>query len=272
MVNARRYNSKLWRILASGITLLGLLLTVAGCGKKPPTILGFQPSHPIVGANDEICITVNFAPNDYNVRSFIWHAEKGEILGDGPTITYRAPGVPDTYNISVQLQYADGIVEGSAIVKVVPASAVASSEATSTPTSTNIPTPIAIDTPTPTLVPTPTDTPTEFIPSIDRIEILMDDSPLDLDNPPKLTSGTTVVLEIIAVDSNGKRYASDDLVCKWSVTPIGTNDRDIITDLCKTFYTPSSEYPGQTIDVEVQGLEQHFESSYHISLKLDITP
>jgi tetratricopeptide (TPR) repeat protein len=142
---------------------------------------------------------------------------------------------------------------------------------TPTPTSTNTPTPTAVDTPTPTLAPTPTDTPTKVILSIDKIEVLMDNSPLDLDNLPRLTSGKTVVLEIVAVDSSGKRYASDDLVCRWSINPIGANDQDISTDLCKTFYTPSWEYSGQTVDVEVQGLEQQFESSYSISLKFDIT-
>lgn len=149
---------------------------------------------------------------------------------------------------------------------------------TLTPTSTSISTPTFVLTnapsPTSTFVlasPTPILTPTEVIPSIAKIEVLMDDSPLDLDNLPRLPGGKTVVLEIFAVDSNGTRYASDDLVCNWSVIPIGADDQDISTDLCKTFYTPSREYTVQTVAVEVQGLEQQFESSYSISLKFDIT-
>jgi hypothetical protein len=144
------YNIKLWRVLMNGTMLIGLLITVVGCGKKPPTIIGFEPSHPIVVVNDGIRITVNFAPNDYNIHDFVWRAEEGKILGDGPTITYRAPATPGSYNISVELQYSGKTVKDSIIVEVVLMTASSTSTPTDQPTSV----------PTETSTSTPTSTPT----------------------------------------------------------------------------------------------------------------
>jgi hypothetical protein len=259
MAHPRCHNLLSCRILITRMALVILLLILAGCQGVPPRIIGFDPPDPSVAVGGAIEIQVNYALNGHRIDKFEWRAGEGKILGNGkPLITYRAPGTPGSYNISVELQYSGGTVEDSIVIQVL--SAAASSTSTPTPTSTNTPTPI------------PTNTPTRVILSIDKIEVLMDNSPMDLDNLPRLTSGKMVVLEIFAVDSKGKRYASDDLVCEWSVTPIGANDQDITTDLCETFYTPSREYPVQTVAVEVQGLEQQFESIYPILLKFDITP
>jgi tetratricopeptide (TPR) repeat protein len=115
-----------------------------------------------------------------------------------------------------------------------------------------------------------TPTPTVAIPGIDRIEVWMDGGQLDLDRLPSLAGGEAVVLEVIVFDTKGKRYTSDDLVCKWSVAPLGDEDVEINTDLCKTFYTPSQEYSSQTIIFEVEGREQQFRPVDPVSMKFDI--
>jgi tetratricopeptide (TPR) repeat protein len=122
----------------------------------------------------------------------------------------------------------------------------------------------------PSATPVPLATPTVVIPSIAKTEISMNGSPLDLDKLPTLTGGETVKLEVIAFDTTGKRYSSDDLVCTWQVKPIGNDDQDISTDLCQTYYTPSTKSSSQMVTVEFQGLEQRFESSMSLSLEFDI--
>lgn len=112
--------------------------------------------------------------------------------------------------------------------------------------------------------------PTVAIPGIDRIEVYMNGGQLNLDRLPSLTSGEAVVLEVVVFDTNGKRYAGDDLVCTWSVAPLGDEDEGINTDLCKTLYIPSQKYSSQTVVFEVEGLEQQFESSDPISMRFDI--
>jgi hypothetical protein len=112
--------------------------------------------------------------------------------------------------------------------------------------------------------------PTVAIPGIARIEVFMNGGQLNLDRLPSLTGGEAVVLEVIVFDTDGKRYTSDDLVCTWSVAPLGDEDEVINTDLCKTLYIPSQEYSSQTVVVEVEGLEQQFEPSDAISMKFDI--
>ncbi len=168
MIYTPGYNIKLWRVLMNGTMLLGLLLTAVGCGKKPPTIIGFEPSHPSVVVNNGIRITVNFAPNDYNIHDFVWRAEEGKILGDGPTITYQAPATPGSYNISVELQYSGKTVKDSIIVEVVLMTASSTSiptdqptsAPTETPTSTTISTPTSSSTRTKTATATPSSTAT----------------------------------------------------------------------------------------------------------------
>ena len=115
-----------------------------------------------------------------------------------------------------------------------------------------------------------TPTPTVAIPGIDRIEVYMNGGQLNLDRLPSLTSGEAVVLEVIVLDTNGKRYPSDDLVCTWSVAPLSDEDEVINTDLCKRLYTPSQEYSSQTVVVEVEGLEEQFEPSDPVLMKFDI--
>jgi TPR repeat protein len=115
-----------------------------------------------------------------------------------------------------------------------------------------------------------TPTPTVVIPNIDRIEVLMDGGQLKLDQLPGLTHGEAIVLEVIVFDTNGKRYMSNDLVCKWSVAPLDDEDKGIDTDRCKTLYIPSQEYSSQTVHFEVEGLEQQFKPGESISMKFDI--
>lgn len=170
MTRPRCHNLLPRRILITRMALVILLLILAGCRGAPPRIIGFDPPEPSVTVGDAIEIQVDYASNGQRIDYFEWRADEGEILCNGkPLITYQAPSVSGSYNISVELQYSGGTVEDSAIVKVVPA--VASTEPTPTPTSTNTPTPIptdtptptAVDTPTPTLAPIPTDTPTPTI-------------------------------------------------------------------------------------------------------------
>jgi len=113
-------------------------------------------------------------------------------------------------------------------------------------------------------------TPAVVTPGIARIEVFMNGGQLNLDRLPSLTSGETVVLEVMVFDTNGKRYASDDLVCTWSVAPLGDGDLGINTDLCKTIYVPSQEYSAQVVSFKVEGLEQQFEPSDPISMEFDI--
>jgi hypothetical protein len=108
------------------------------------------------------------------------------------------------------------------------------------------------------------------IPEFSKIEVFKDSSPLDLDKLPTLTGGEKVSLEVIAFDAAGKRYTSDDLVCKWSVNPLSEDDQGIGTELCNTFYIPSRRYPSQTVEVEVQDLEQHFKPIKLNPLNFDI--
>lgn len=106
--------------------------------------------------------------------------------------------------------------------------------------------------------------------SLDRIEILINDVQLNLSELPNMTSGETVTLEVTAFDTLGNRYASEDLTCKWSVTPISGEDQDIYTDLCRTFYTPSREYTEQLVLVQVEGLDQQLELSGSMSMRFVI--
>ena len=114
-------------------------------------------------------------------------------------------------------------------------------------------------------------TPTVAIPGIARIEVYMNGGQLNLDRLPSLTSGEAVVLEVIVFDTKGRKYASDDLGCKWSVSPLGDNDERIDTELCKVPYTPSQEYSQQVVILqEVEGLEQQFEPIDPIPMTFDI--
>jgi hypothetical protein len=115
-----------------------------------------------------------------------------------------------------------------------------------------------------------TPTPTVAIPGIARIEVFMNGGQLNLDQLPSLSSGQAVELEVIVFDTNGKRYAGDDLVCTWSVAPLGDGDLGIKTDLCKTFYAPSRQYSSQTVVVEIEGLEQQLEPGDPISMEFNI--
>lgn len=113
-------------------------------------------------------------------------------------------------------------------------------------------------------------TPTRYIANIDRIDVFLNGSQLDLGTLPILTGGQAVELDITASDSNGNKYTSDDLVCKWSVTP-SNEDGGIETDLCKTLFIPSHEYPHQTIIIDIQGLNQQFSSIEPILLEFNIS-
>jgi hypothetical protein len=109
------------------------------------------------------------------------------------------------------------------------------------------------------------------IPGIARIEVYMDGDQLDMEELPSLTGGQPVELEIIVLDTNGRKYTSDDLGCKWSVNPLGDNDERIDTELCRAPYTPSQEYSQQVVILqEVEGLEQQFEPIDPIPMTFDI--
>jgi tetratricopeptide (TPR) repeat protein len=113
--------------------------------------------------------------------------------------------------------------------------------------------------------------PTVAIPGIARIEVYMDGDQLDMEELPSLTGGQPVELEIIVLDTNGRKYTSDDLGCKWSVNPLGDNDERIDTELCRAPYTPSQEYSQQVVILqEVEGLEQQFEPIDPIPMTFDI--
>ncbi len=123
----------------------------------------------------------------------------------------------------------------------------------------------AVDTATETVAVTAT-----AIPGVDKIEVSLDGNPLDLRRLPDLKKGQEVKIEVVVLDTNGKEYTSDDLVCTWSVEPLGDEDREIETDLCKTLYRPSQEYSSQTVIIEVEGLEQQFEPGNLIEMEFDI--
>jgi hypothetical protein len=117
-------------------------------------------------------------------------------------------------------------------------------------------------TPTPTIV---------VLPEISRVEILMDGGPIDSTRVISLPSGKAVVLEVLAVDSGGKKYESDNLICRWSVTPLDAKDEGINTDQCTTLYKPSQKYSSQTVGLVVEGLKQQLKPSDAISIEFSIT-
>ncbi|MDH4135913.1 MAG: hypothetical protein OEW09_04225, partial [Anaerolineae bacterium] len=109
------------------------------------------------------------------------------------------------------------------------------------------------------------------IPSIARVEVYMNGGQLDLDQLPSLTSGEEFMLEVVVLDTKGKRHTSENLVCEWSVAPLGNKDVAINTTQCKTPYTPSQEYSSQAVFVKVKGREQQFKSSGYTSMEFNIT-
>jgi hypothetical protein len=187
MTRRRRCSFTRCRSWISRTILVLLLIVLVGCRREPPTILGFEPSHPTVAASDVICLQINFASNGHNIDSFLWHADKGKIIGNGkPLITYQAPATPGSYTISVQVQFSGGTIEDSTIIEVRPTNVARQLTPTDEPTNiltetptytltlpasvtvdtlTITPTPRSADTPIttpagPTLVETPTMTPT----------------------------------------------------------------------------------------------------------------
>lgn len=132
------------------------------------------------------------------------------------------------------------------------------------------PTP-ALTVSTPTLEPISTETPTVTIPGVASVEVYLNETQINPDQPPLLTKGKEVQLKVIVIDTNSNNYGVDDLVCTWTISPSGVEDPAINTDLCSTLYTPSREFSSQTIMVQVEALERQFQSSEPISIKFDLT-
>jgi uncharacterized protein YraI len=125
---------------------------------RPPQIIGFtlSPSSPVLSGTT-LSIQVNVNRNGHRIDDFQWIVGLGEgsiTAGQGnPFITYQAPNEPGTYDITVQLEYGDGLfVEGSTTVEVItePTTIEATVEVTTKPTTestiepTPIPTPDAV--------------------------------------------------------------------------------------------------------------------------------
>jgi hypothetical protein len=168
MTHSRCFNIVPWRKWITGLVPVVLILLSVGCRRTPPTIIGFEPSHPSVAFGDTIQIGVVYAPNDYGIDKFMWSASEGRIIGNGkPIITYQAPSTPGSYIISVQMMYSTGIVEDSLVVQVVPPMIAPNTTSTSTPTyePDNISTKIPASIPTLTITPTPSTTSTPLPPS-----------------------------------------------------------------------------------------------------------
>jgi hypothetical protein len=122
------------------------------------------------------------------------------------------------------------------------------------------------DTPsvTPTLVPSPTPT---KVPRIDKVEVYMKGKDanerilLIPGETQNVSVGQKVVLEAEIVDSIGKRYTYDELLCVWEVEPLGEDDKPIMSDNCQALYTPSQEYLSQIVTIQQVGAQaQHFAS------------
>lgn len=170
MAHPRWPNPLPWRTRIAGMIVIILMLISVGCEGVPPRIIGFDPPEPSVAVGDVTKIQVNYAANGHKIDNFSWDAEAGEIIGNGKSlVTYRAPDTPGTYNISVQLQYSGGTVEGAVVVNVVLSTSTPTFTPTDTltplsndmptPTPTNTPSPTITQTPTPASAPTPTPTP-----------------------------------------------------------------------------------------------------------------
>ena len=80
------------------------LILLSACGEEPtpPRLTGFVPADPSVIAGETVDIRVEYEANDFELDSFQWTAEAGEIEGNGkPAITYRAPDAAGSYKLTV---------------------------------------------------------------------------------------------------------------------------------------------------------------------------
>jgi hypothetical protein len=85
------------------------LTLLAACGEEatPPSLTGFTPPDPSVGAGGTLDLRVEYEANDYALDTFEWTAEAGAIEGNGKAaITYRAPDTAGAYKLTVTASVA----------------------------------------------------------------------------------------------------------------------------------------------------------------------
>jgi ABC-type amino acid transport substrate-binding protein len=130
-LNMRRPVRRLgrWAAAVAALTLL------AACGEEPtpPSLTGFTPPNPSVGAGETLDLRVEYDANDYALDSFEWTAEAGAIEGNGKAaITYRAPDAAGAYKLTVTASVAGrdlAPLSLDTLVEVRPAPAAAVSQA-----------------------------------------------------------------------------------------------------------------------------------------------
>jgi tetratricopeptide (TPR) repeat protein len=115
-----------------------------------------------------------------------------------------------------------------------------------------------------------TPTPPIMVPALARVEIFMNGSLINPDQPPLLFSSQSVQLEVYGVDTNQRTYTSNDLSCRWSVEPLDVEDIGINTDECKTLYIPSRVHPTQLLTLKIEGRSQPFAVSKTINMIFNI--
>ena len=69
------------------------------------------------GDTTTIAATFDYSGDETNL-TFGWEASSGEIIGDGPSVTYLAPNTPGTHTIILQLTDGFAMAEHSATVEV----------------------------------------------------------------------------------------------------------------------------------------------------------
>jgi polar amino acid transport system substrate-binding protein len=110
-----------------GVLTAVATLFIAGCGAEPtpPRLVHFSPAVLLVPTEEAITVRVIYERNDFELTSFAWAVEAGDIEGDGTAeIVYTAPGEPGDYQISVTAAYGEGEEAGEqsldGVIKVIP--------------------------------------------------------------------------------------------------------------------------------------------------------
>lgn len=127
---------KVW----AGLVIVLVTITLAACGGEPtpPRLVHFSPVVLLVPTDETVAIRVVYEGNDFELTSFAWMAEAGDIKGDGGAeIVYAAPSEPGNYQISVTAAYGEGEEAGelslTTSVKVVPGASHLAVERTNQP-------------------------------------------------------------------------------------------------------------------------------------------
>jgi hypothetical protein len=92
--------------LASLVILVAITLLISSCTppNQPPVISGLTVNNEEeINPGGSCQIECTASDPDEDELSYIWSADGGNISGEGPVVTWTAPGEPGTYTITVQV-------------------------------------------------------------------------------------------------------------------------------------------------------------------------